>query len=98
MVPAMNVVELRQYTLRPGQRDVMIDLFDRELVDTQEEAGIHVVGQFRDEDDPDRFVWIRAFPDMDARRDALTAFYVNGAAWREHRSAARATMLDTSNA
>lgn len=94
----MNVVELRQYTLRPGQRDVMIDLFDRELVETQEEVGIHVVGQFRDEDDPDRFVWIRAFPDMEARREALTAFYVNGPAWREHRAAARATMLDTDNA
>ena len=25
------VVELRQYTLRPGQRDVLIDLFDREF-------------------------------------------------------------------
>lgn len=94
----MNVVELRQYTLRQGQRDVLIDLFDREFVETQEEAGIRVVGQFRDEDDPDRFVWIRAFPGMDARREALTAFYVNGAAWREHSSAARATMLDTTNA
>jgi hypothetical protein len=32
------VVELRQYTLRPGQRDVLIDLFDRELVESQEAA------------------------------------------------------------
>jgi hypothetical protein len=95
---SMNVVELRQYTLRPGQRGVLIDLFDREFVETQEEVGIGVIGQFRDEDDPDRFVWIRAFSDMDARRDALTAFYVNGAAWREHSAAARATMLDTTNA
>ncbi|MFC0430903.1 NIPSNAP family protein [Kutzneria buriramensis] len=94
----MNVVELRQYTLRPGQRDVLIDLFDREFVETQEEVGIRVIGQFRDEDEPDRFVWIRAFPDMDVRRDSLTAFYVEGVAWREHRAAARATMLDTSNA
>jgi quinol monooxygenase YgiN len=94
----MNVVELRQYTLRPGQRDVLIDLFDREFVETQEDVGIRVVGQFRDEDDPDRFVWLRAFPDMGARREALTAFYVDGAAWREHSAAARATMLDTSDA
>jgi hypothetical protein len=26
------IVELRQYTLRPGRRDVLIDLFERELV------------------------------------------------------------------
>lgn len=94
----LNVVELRQYTSRPGQRDVLIELFDREFVTTQEEVGIRVLGRFRDEDRPDRFVWLRAFPDMDARREALTAFYVHGAAWREHSAAARATMLDTSDA
>ncbi|UKD55425.1 NIPSNAP family protein [Amycolatopsis sp. FU40] len=91
----MTVVELRQYTLRPGQRDVLIDLFDRELVEPQEAAGCTVVGQFRDEDDPDRFVWFRSFPDMTARHAALTAFYLEGEAWRTHRDAANATMLDS---
>ncbi|WP_459962975.1 NIPSNAP family protein [Nocardia sp. IFM 10818] len=92
------VVELRQYTLRPGTRDVMIELFDRELVETQEEVGIRVVAQFRDESNPDRFVWMRAFPDISARTASLTAFYVDGAVWREHAPAARATMVDTDNA
>ena len=45
-----NVFELRQYTLKPGQRDVLIELFDREFIETQEAAGMHVCGQFRDED------------------------------------------------
>ncbi|HEY1385444.1 MAG TPA: hypothetical protein VGF43_17605, partial [Dongiaceae bacterium] len=44
------VTELRQYTLHPGQRDALIDLFDREFVETQEDAGIRVMGQFRDLD------------------------------------------------
>ncbi len=61
------VVELRQYTLRPGQRDVLIDLFDREGVESQEAAGMAIVGQFRDLDDPDRFVWIRGFASMPSR-------------------------------
>lgn len=30
------VVELRQYTLHPGMRDVLIKLFDREFVESQE--------------------------------------------------------------
>ena len=30
------IVELRQYLLKPGMRDVLIDLFDREFVDSQE--------------------------------------------------------------
>ena len=80
------VVELRQYTLRPGQRDVLIDLFDREFVESQEAEGMAIVGQFRDLDDPDRFVWIRGFGDMPSRARALAAFY-GGPAWKAHRAA-----------
>ena len=61
------VVELRQYTLRPGQRDVLIDLFDREFIESQEADGMAIVGQFRDLDDPDRFTWIRGFASMPCR-------------------------------
>jgi hypothetical protein len=42
------VFELRRYTLRPGRRDELIELFDTHLVEPQEEVGMHVVGQFRD--------------------------------------------------
>ncbi|MFI6518079.1 NIPSNAP family protein [Spirillospora sp. NPDC050679] len=92
------IVELRQYTLHPGERDVLIELFDREFVETQEAAGMRVIGQYRDEDDPDRFVWMRGFRGMAARREALTAFYVEGAAWKEHGKAAGATMADSDDA
>ncbi|MFF5263604.1 NIPSNAP family protein [Actinomadura viridis] len=91
------IVELRRYTLRPGERDTLIELFDREFVETQEAVGIDVVGQFRDEDDPDRFVWLRSFPDMRSRAESLTAFYLEGEAWKAHASAAGATMLDSSD-
>jgi hypothetical protein len=89
-----EVLELRQYTLRPGKRDVLIDLFDRELVEPQEATGMRLYGQFRDLDDDDRFVWIRGFPGMAARTEALAAFY-GGPVWREHRTAANATMIDS---
>ncbi|MEV6678920.1 NIPSNAP family protein [Streptomyces erythrochromogenes] len=90
----LAVIEFRQYTLRPGRRDDLIELFDRELVETQEEEGMAVLGQFRDLDDPDRFVWLRGFPDMAARHDALTAFY-GGPVWARHRTRANATMTDS---
>ncbi|WP_394823637.1 NIPSNAP family protein [Pendulispora albinea] len=92
------IIELRQYTLRPGTRDTMIALFDREFVETQEATGMKIIGQFRDLDDPNQFVWLRGFDDMAARRNALTAFYDDGTVWKEHRDAARATMVDTNNA
>lgn len=89
-------VELRQYTLHPGQRDVLIELFDREFLETQEAVGMTVLGQFRDLDRPDIFVWLRGFPDMPSRAASLTAFY-GGPVWREHRTSANATMIDASN-
>ena len=88
------VVELRQYTLHPGRRDALIDLFDREFVETQEATGMRVMGQFRDLDRPDHFVWLRGFTDMEARRQALQAFY-GGPVWAAHRDAANATMVDS---
>ena len=88
------VVELRQYVLLPGQRDVLIGLFDRELVESQEAAGMAIVGQFRDLDRPDRFVWIRGFASMPARARALAGFY-GGPAWRAHAAEANATMIDS---
>jgi quinol monooxygenase YgiN len=90
------IVELRQYTLHPGQRDVLIDLFDRAFVETQEAEGMRVLGQFRDLDNPDRFVWLRGFPDMPERARALAAFY-GGPAWKAHSKAANATMVDSGN-
>jgi NIPSNAP len=90
------VVELRQYTLKPGQRDVLIELFDREFIESQEAEGMTILGQFRDLDHPDRFVWLRGFPDMPARARALGGFY-GGPVWKEHRQAANATMVDSSN-
>ena len=88
------ILELRQYTLHPGARDTLVRLFDRELIETQEAAGMRIVGQFRDRDDPDRFVWVRGFADMASRAEALAAFY-GGPAWKAHAREANATMVDS---
>ncbi|MGN6581457.1 MAG: NIPSNAP family protein [Bordetella sp.] len=92
----LGCVELRQYTLHPHKRDVLIDLFDREFVETQEAVGVTVMGQFRDLDDPDLFVWLRGFESMQTRLRSLTEFY-DGPVWRAHADAANATMIDSDN-
>jgi len=91
-----NIVELRQYTLKPGQRDVLIELFEREFIESQEALGMEIFGTFRNADDPDRFVWLRGFPDMDRRAQSLAAFY-GGPVWEAHREVANATMIDSDN-
>ena len=89
-----RVFELRQYTLHPGQREVLISMFDRHFLESQEAVGIRVIGQFRDLDRPDHFVWIRSFEDMVTRDASLRAFY-GGPLWKAHREAANATMIDS---
>jgi len=88
------IVELRQYTLHDGQRDVLVNLFEREFVESQEALGMKVIGTFTDIDHPNRFVWLRGFRDMDARLAGLSAFY-GGPVWKAHSREANATMIDS---
>lgn len=92
----LSVVELRQYKIAPGKRDEFVDLFEREFVDSQEATGMRLVGQFRDLDDPNRFVWIRSFPTMESRLASLTGFYY-GPVWKRHREAANPMLDDNDN-
>jgi hypothetical protein len=89
-----TVLELRRYTLHPGRRDELIELFEREFIEPQEAAGAHLFGLFRSTASPDQFVWLRGFPSMAARKAALEAFYF-GSVWRRFRDAANATMIDS---
>jgi quinol monooxygenase YgiN len=90
------IVELRQYTIHPGKRDAFIDLFERQFIESQEAVGTRMIGQFRDLDDPNRFVWLRGFGDMPSRAQALQAFY-GGPLWKTHREAANAAIVDSDN-
>jgi hypothetical protein len=93
---ADTVFELRQYTLHPGQRDILVDVFDDTFIEGQEADGMRIIGQNRDLDAPDRFVWLRSFRDMEARKVALTQFY-SGPVWKAHGRLATGTMLDSDN-
>src|SRR5262249_36783035 len=42
------------------------------------------------------FVWLRGFPDMQTRAEALGRFYY-GPVWKEHSAEANATMIDSGN-
>lgn len=90
------VIELRQYALHPGKRDALISIFEREFIEPQERTGMQIIGQFRERNDPDLFVWLRGFPDMETRREALETFYTSDL-WLAHRNAVNALMIDSDN-
>ncbi len=94
---SFDAIELRRYVTRPGMRDALIALFDREFTEGQEACGMIPFGHFRDLNDPDAFVWLRGFPRMDARRRALEAFYKKSQSWQDNRAVANATLLDNDN-
>jgi len=96
MRPRDEVVELRNYLMHPRQRDALIDIFERHFIEPQEALGANVLGSFRNLDDPDRFVWLRGFADLDARFGALDGFYTSDV-WKTHRESANATMITSSD-
>lgn len=93
----LKTVELRRYAMKPGRRDDLIELFEREFIETQEECGALPIGHFRDEDDPNAFIWFRGYANMETRLAALQAFYLRSPAWAAHRDAANTTLEDSDN-
>jgi hypothetical protein len=91
-----NVVELRQYTLHPGRRETFLELFESTFADPLDATGMTLIGQFRDLDRPERFVWMRGFRDMPSRAKELAAFY-DSDLWHAHRNEANASIDDSDN-
>lgn len=78
-----QAIELRSYPMRPLGRDSFIDNFEAHYLREMERFGAIVLGQFRVVDDPDRFIWLRGFPNLQVRANALEQFYA-GEVWKRH--------------
>jgi hypothetical protein len=89
----MQVIELRNYRLEHGRTADFIRYFEEHFLVSQRDEGMQVLGQFTVVDQPGRFVWIRGFADMKARRRGLDGFY-DGAFWQARRSEANAMIRD----
>src|SRR5438105_4161038 len=80
------IVELRQYTLRPGMRDILVDLFERELKPALTEVSAPILAYFVTENSANTFpalpvresehvfVWFSAFANSAKYEDFATAF------------------------
>jgi hypothetical protein len=89
-----TVIELRRYTIKEGRRDDFARYFETWFPEAFQQLGALALGQFTEPDAPDKFTWMRAFRDMDARAAANAGFYY-GPVWKEHREQLNALMVDS---
>jgi hypothetical protein len=96
MEEVINVLELRNYLLRPGMRSEFSNYFAKHLVQPQNDLGGYILGQYRVKDAPDNFLWMRGFNSMEIRSKFLREFY-GGPIWKQHRQTANSMMLNSDN-
>lgn len=90
----ISVIEIRNYVLQPHMTRHFIDNFEANFITTLEAEGMAVLGQFRVMNAPDRFVWLRGYSNMDARRVSLHAFY-DGPVWQKFHSFTNSMLVDS---
>lgn len=85
--------EIRRYQTWPGRREEWVRYMEDVVIPFQESKGITFTAAFTDEEDPDGYVWIRAFED-EARREALNAAVYESDRWRDEIGPAVGELLD----
>ncbi len=73
--------ELRQYRMRPGQRDKWVQLMESEIIPFQTSKGMQITGSWVGEEDPDLFIWIRRF-ESESERARLYAEVYESDHWK----------------
>jgi NIPSNAP len=69
------LVELRQYRVRPGQRENWVRYMEEVIVPFQTARGMRILGQWVGEQEDDLFVWIRQFESESERERLYQAVY-----------------------
>src|SRR5438093_6291679 len=77
--------ELRQYHIRPGQRDKWVKCMEEEIIPFQVKMGMVILGSFVGEEDESVYVWIRRFENEQERKRLYDAVYQSDY-WKNERS------------
>ena len=88
------IVEVRSYRIKPARRAEFIRFFETRAVPALRSHGMKVLGPLLDAENPNKFVWLRAFPSLDDRDRLKEAFY-EGELWKNELEAIAMPMLDS---
>lgn len=94
--PDINVIELRNYVLKPGQRERFTKYFEQHFTQSQVDLGGYPLNWFKVDDAPDNFLWIRGFTDMASRSKFLPTFYY-GPVWKQFGAEANSMLANNDN-
>src|SRR5687768_7169738 len=93
----VKVLELRNYLLKPNTIERFQGLFNEQFVSPMNDLGGYTVGQFRIDGEPDRFVWMRGFENMQTRVKFLNDFYLASPSWKKYKAEANGMMINSDN-
>jgi len=88
------IVEVRTYRIKPGRREEFVEFFETRAVPAQRAHGMKIVGPFLDVENPNRFVFLRAFPSLE-ERDRMKDDFYEGPVWKNELEAIAMPMLDS---
>ncbi len=91
------IIDLRDYTLKANARGQFIERCEALIFPEQKRLGATILGTFRDADNPNGIVWLRAVPDVAERKRILTAFYSKGEVWKANRREVNSWIADSDN-
>jgi hypothetical protein len=67
--------ELRQYRIKPGQRERWVKLMEEKIIPFQVSKGVVVLGSFVGQEEEDLYVWIRRFASEEERERLYKEIY-----------------------
>jgi hypothetical protein len=88
------IVEVRSYRIKPGRREEFLEFFEKRSIPALRAHGMKVLGPLVDLENPNKFVWLRSFPSLEAREQMRDAFY-GGELWKNELEAIAMPMLES---
>jgi NIPSNAP protein len=88
------IVEVRRYRIKPGRRDEFIRFFVARSIPALRSYGMKILGPLIDVENPNAFVFLRAFPSLTARDEMKDAFYGSDL-WKNEMEAIAMPMIDS---
>ncbi|HET9431919.1 MAG TPA: hypothetical protein VFO70_12120, partial [Chitinophagaceae bacterium] len=92
----IGVIELRNYELKEGKREMFHHYFETNLIQPQMDLNGFPLGQYRIKGQENNFFWIRGFENMQTRSVFLPSFYY-GAIWKQHRNSVNPMIANNDN-